>query len=160
MPRYHMNRADLAITDPEDLRTILRRGKYTVIALCRENEPYVVSLSYGYDPAKNALYFHCALKGLKLDFIEQNPRACATVINDMGYITGDCDHAFRSVVLWGEMSLVRELDEKKHAVEVLLNSLEPDPEVIKKRSPISDPSYDKVGILRFDIREMTGKRRP
>ena len=160
MPRYHMNRSELAITDDRELRKIIQQGKYVTIGLCRDNEPYVVTLSYGYDVEKNALYFHCASKGLKLDFIRQNPRVCATVIDDKGYVTGDCDHAFRSLVIWGEMKIIVETEEKRHAIEVLLNHLEPDPDAIKSRSPISDSALAKTGILRLDISEITGKKRP
>ena len=158
MAEYHMNRKDKQITERRTLIEILRQGKFSSIAMCRGKEPYVVTLNYGYDEAKEALYFHCALKGLKLDLIKSNPQVCATVIEDRGYKSGECDHAYRSVVLWGTMHLVEELDEKKHALEVLLNHLENHPADIRERNLKSDEAYEKVGILRLNITEMTGKQ--
>ena len=158
MARGHMNRSDKAIADQDVLADILKLGKYVTIAMCRENEPYLVTMNYGYDTEKHALYFHCAQKGLKLDFIRANPKVCATVIEDRGYKTGECDHAFRSVVFWGTMHLVEDLKEKKRAIDVLLDHLEEQPDQIRQKSLKSDDVYREVGILRLDINEMTGKQ--
>jgi nitroimidazol reductase NimA-like FMN-containing flavoprotein (pyridoxamine 5'-phosphate oxidase superfamily) len=158
MPIYHMNRKEKEISGREQLIDIIQQGKYASIAMCREGEPYLVTMNYGYDRQRNALYFHCAQKGLKLDFIRANPNACATVIEDRGYKMGECDHAFRSVVFWGTMYLVEDLQEKKRAVEVLLNHLEEDPNRVRQKSLKSDDVYQEVGILRLDIDEMTGKQ--
>jgi nitroimidazol reductase NimA-like FMN-containing flavoprotein (pyridoxamine 5'-phosphate oxidase superfamily) len=155
--KYHMNRKEKEITERSTLIEILKKGKFSSNALCREGEPYIVTLNYGYDHSRNALYFHCAAKGLKLDFIKANPKACATVIEDLGYRTGECEHAYRSVVLWGRMHIVRELQEKKHAIDVLLAHLEDDPRQVKEKSIKSEETYEKVGILRLDTEEMTGK---
>ena len=140
------------------LADILKLGKYVTIAMCRENEPYAVTLNYGFDQERKALYFHCAQKGLKLDFIRANPQVCATVIEDRGYKTGECDHAFRSVVFWGTMHLVEDLHEKRRAIDILLDHLEEQPDRVRQKSLKSDEVYREVGILRLDIDEMTGKQ--
>ena len=157
MAKYHMRKKEREITDISALKEILKLGKYTVVSMCRDNEPYLVSLSYGYDEIRDALYIHCSQKGLKLDFINQNPNVCGTVIEDGGYRMGDCSHAYRSVVFWGKMYEVKDLPEKKHAISILLEHLEDDPNVIKEKSLKSDESYEEVGILRLDITEITGK---
>jgi uncharacterized protein len=90
--KYHMNKAEREITDHATMAGILRDGRYAIVALCRDNEPYIVTLSYGYDPERSALYFHSAAKGLKLDFLAANGAACATVIEDGGYVTDQCSH--------------------------------------------------------------------
>jgi nitroimidazol reductase NimA-like FMN-containing flavoprotein (pyridoxamine 5'-phosphate oxidase superfamily) len=158
VPSYHMNRKEKEISDREQLISIINRGKFASIAMCRESEPYLITMNYGYDRERNALYFHCASKGLKLDFIRANPNVCATVIEDRGYKKGECDHAFRSVVLWGTMHLVEDLKEKKRAIDILLDHLEEDPDRIRQKSLKSDDAYQEVGILRLDIGEMTGKQ--
>jgi nitroimidazol reductase NimA-like FMN-containing flavoprotein (pyridoxamine 5'-phosphate oxidase superfamily) len=158
LPRYHMRKKEREITDREQLLEILKKGKYTVISMCRENESYLVTLSYGYDEKQNALFFHCSPQGLKLDFIRQNPNVCATVIEDRGYKMGDCSHAYRSVVFWGKMYQLHDLSEKKHAIDVLLEHLEDEPGIVREKSLKSDEDYKDVGILRLDITEMTGKK--
>ena len=158
MSKYHMHRKEKEITHSEELRHVLAHGKYAMVSMCRESEPYIVTMNYGFDEEKNTLYFHCALKGLKLDFIRANPRVCATVIEDRGYKKDECDHAYRSVVFWGQMTLVEELNEKKHAMEILHHHLEENPDPIRARNLPDDDAYRKVGILRLDIKEITGKQ--
>jgi len=157
MTNYHMQKSEREIIEKTILEEILERGRYAVIALCRENDPYVVTLSYGYDPITRSLYFHAARTGLKLEYLKANPSVCATVIEDQGYIMGECAHAYRSVVVRGNMTVVENLEEKKHGMEVMLGHLEIDPEVVRKRSLADDRAYARAAILRLDILEITGK---
>jgi nitroimidazol reductase NimA-like FMN-containing flavoprotein (pyridoxamine 5'-phosphate oxidase superfamily) len=157
MTRYHMQKSEREITEKTVLEEILKRGRFAVIGLCRESDPYVVTLSYGYDPTTRSLYFHTARTGLKLEYLKANPSACATVIEDRGYIMGECAHAYRSVVVRGNMTVVETLEEKKHGLEVILGHLEIDPEVVRKRSLADDRAYARAAILRLDILEITGK---
>ena len=160
MKKYHMNRSDREIGDELELKRIVTNGKFVVISMCSDNSPYVVTLNYGYDDRKHALYFHTAFKGLKLDIISQNPNVCATVIEDLGYKAGECDHSYRSVVFWGKMSMIDDLEEKKYGLNILLNHLEEHPDEVRKRLLREDSRYEKMqmAILRLDIEEMTGKQ--
>ena len=59
MEKYHMlNRPDREILVDSNINKMLYAGKYIVISMCSNNEPYIVTLSYGYDMDSNALYFH------------------------------------------------------------------------------------------------------
>lgn len=158
MAKYHMRKLEREITDKGELASILRKGKYAVISMCRDNDPYIVTLSYGYDEHKNSLYFHSAKSGLKIDFIKDNPKVCATVIEDGGYLKGECEHKYASVVFWGDMHVVEELAEKKHALVTMIDHLEEMPEPVKMRLLKNDSVYEGVGILRLDISEITGKK--
>ena len=158
MAEYHMNRKEKEIKDQNGIVEVLRGGKHVTVALCRQNEPYVVTMNYGYDEKGNSLYFHCGLKGLELDLIKQNSNVCATIIEDQGYKTGECDQAYRSVVFWGKMHAVHDLQEKQHGMGILLNHLEDDPGPIRERSLKSDQAYRKMGILRLDVERITGKQ--
>jgi nitroimidazol reductase NimA-like FMN-containing flavoprotein (pyridoxamine 5'-phosphate oxidase superfamily) len=157
--KYHMNRADREIAGRDELLELLKAGKYTTLALCRGEEPYVVTLSYGYDHERNALYFHTAAKGLKLDFIAANPQACGTVIHDDGYVRDQCMHYFRSIVFRGTMAMVDDPAEKLHAMEVLADHLEADPEKRKaKLRRMDDEAWKGLAVLRLDIAGMDGKK--
>ncbi len=158
MEKYHLhNRPDRELKSETDINAILKNGKFAVISMCREYEPYIVTLSYGYDSERRALYFHCAQRGLKLDFIAANNKVCATVIEDGGYIKGECEHEFRSVVFWGNMQVVKELEEKKHGMNILLQHLEGQDSVIRQKMLKAEGSYSKMEILRLDIEEIHGK---
>jgi len=153
-----MNRKDREIKDESEHIDILRNGKIVTISLCRKNEPYIVTLDYGYDEAENCLYFHCAKNGLKIDFLLDNSHVCATIIEDLGYVDGRCEHKFRSLVFWGAMMVVENLEGKKHGMNVLLNHLEKNPEKLKKRLLSKDTAYQKFAVLRLDITEISGKQ--
>ena len=157
MAKYHMKRKEKEMTDPGAFGDVLKRGKYTTVAMCRNHEPYAVTMNYGYDETRRALYFHCARTGLKIDFIRENPRVCATVIEDLGYKTGKCDHAYRSLVLWGTMATVEEEDEMMHALDILIQHLEEDPVSVRRRALAGADVLERVCILRLDIEDITGK---
>lgn len=153
-----MNRVDREIKNSKEIKQIIKQGKFISLSLCRNNEPYVVTLNYGYNASENALYFHCAEKGLKIDFIADNPNACGAIINDLGYIMGKCSHAYQSVVVHGKMEQLVNIDDKKHAIDVLINHLEKNPDVIKKNTLKDEKKLVNLGILKLNITEMTGKK--
>lgn len=158
MKQYHLhNRPNRELTDKSDIDRILKEGKFAVISMCRDNEPYVVSLSYGYDSANETLYFHCAKKGLKLDFLDSNKNVCATVIKDKGYVIDECGHEYESVVFWGAMEIVNDLQDKKNGMCILLHHLEEKDSIIKDKLLKSDEFYSKVEILKLRIKQIHGK---
>lgn len=158
MTKYHMFKKEKEITDVEVLFDVLKKGKFASIALSEKNKPYIVTMNYGYDAEKQALYFHCALKGLKLEILSQNPRVCATVMEDHGYKMDECSHAYRSIVFWGTLKVVQELEEKKYGMEVMFRHLETNPDPIRERNFKTERDYSKVNILRLNIEEITGKQ--
>lgn len=158
MDNYHPKRKKNEILDEEAKLALLKAGNHLTLALCDKDEPYVVTLSYGFDQAHNCLYFHCANKGEKLDFIARNPRACATLIKDNGYLETKCDHDYESLVIRGGIHVVAGLEEKKHGLQVLLDHLEKDPRPIFERNIKDDSSYNGVTILRLDLDSVIGKK--
>jgi len=158
MTRYHLTRKDREITDEKEIREILSSGRLITVALCRGNDPYLVTMNYGYDGERNALYFHCALQGQKLDFIRENPRVCATLIVDRGYVEGKCEHKYRSLIIRGRMSVEKDLAGKKNGLKILLEHQEKDPRPVWERNLAEDEGYDIVEVLRIDIEEISGKQ--
>lgn len=158
MAKYHLHLKEREIVDPAQLEDILTGGRYTVVAMCRDDEPYLVTMSYGYDRDQRALYFHTALKGLKLEFIKKNPRVCGTVIEDRGYREGECAHAYRSLVYRGTLEPVTALEEKKHGMAILLKQQEKKPEEARARFLHNEARYDTVNILKLRLTEITGKQ--
>lgn len=158
MEQYHLqNRPNREITSNDEVTGILKKGKYAVISMCHDNEPYIVTLSYGYDHESNSLYFHTSKFGLKLEFLNKNSLVYATVIEDGGYVMDVCEHIFKSVVFWGNLEIVGDVEEKKHGMNVLLNHLEEKESVIKGYMLKSEGSYAKMEVLRLKITQIHGK---
>jgi len=158
MEQYHPKRIRNEILDEAEKTALLASGDHVTIALCDGDTPYIVTMSYGFDAEHNRLYFHCANKGDKLDYIRKNANACVTLIKDNGYMATRCDHDYQSLVIRGSIRIVDDLQEKKHGLQVLLNHLEEDPQPIFERNIKSDRSYDAVTILRFDMDLIIGKK--
>lgn len=143
--------------DRGEIDAVLRRARYMTLGLCRGGEPYVVTLNHGYSAEENALYFHCANDGLKLDILRENPLVCATAVEDLGYREGECSHAYRSVVVWGRVHVVTDRAGKAHGLRVLLRHQEKDPHAVEGRL-LSEAAYARVTVLRLEITEITGKK--
>ena len=55
---HELRRADREITDPAEIDRILSAAKYATIALADGAQPYVVTLSCGFDAGRQRLCFH------------------------------------------------------------------------------------------------------
>ncbi|MBA7512225.1 hypothetical protein ES705_04229 [subsurface metagenome] len=157
MPKYHLKKKEREITDKNTIIEILKNGKFATISMCRANEPYIVTLSYGFDLKRNSLYFHSTKEGLKVEFLRENSNVCGTVVDDLGYIMNDCSHKYRSIVFWGKMATVEDLEDKKYGFNIILNHLEDNPGKVNKRYLKNEQAYDNICIIRLNIIEMTGK---
>lgn len=153
-----MHLPEREITQPAEIEAILSAGRYTTIAMARGDEPYLVTLSYGYDAETKTLYFHSAHEGLKLEFLSANPRVCATVIVDRGYLDGKCAHAYSSVVMYGTMGLVEDAEECRHGMKCMTRQLESDPEAVYAKHQLDgDTVYKRMAVLKLGIESVRGK---
>jgi uncharacterized protein len=157
--KYHMRRSERQITDQAIIEDILQKGEYATLALCRNNEPYIVTLSYGYDSDSKTLFFHCAKNGLKTEFVQHNPIVCATIVQDNGYIQGECAHAYRTVVIRGKIEILSDESDKAKAVSVLIDHLEERPEIMRAKLQNKSEQYKEMRIWRLIIEEISGKER-
>ncbi len=152
---FHVRRKDREITDQNELRQVLKSTKYVTVALCVDDEPYLVSLSHGYDEAKNCLYFHCAPEGKKLAYLRSNNKVWGQAILDYG-VTNECDYAYVSVHFSGEYFQVDDLREKQHALEVLVRQLSANPE--DKLAKVKPEKLASTSIGKIDLKDLTGKK--
>ena len=156
--QYHPRRVRNEILDEIEINNLIKTGNHITLALCAADIPYVVTMSYGFDDVNSCLYFHCANKGDKLEYINKNSNVCGTIIKDNGYLKTKCDHDYESLILRGKIFVINDLEEKKHALQVLLKHLEEDPKPIFERNISNDESYNKVTILRMNIESKIGKK--
>ena len=152
---FHVRRKDREITDSDALKAVLKATKYVTIALCMDDEPYLVSLSHGYDEKRNCLYFHCADEGKKLVYMKANSKVWGQAVLDYG-VTDECDYAYKSVHFKGTMSLIDDLSEKQHAMEVLVRQLSETPE--EKLAKIKPEKLAKTTMGKIYITYMSGKQ--
>jgi nitroimidazol reductase NimA-like FMN-containing flavoprotein (pyridoxamine 5'-phosphate oxidase superfamily) len=157
MDSYHLRRTDKALTDREEIERVLATTRYVSLAMCAEDQPYLVTLNHGYDRQRNCLYFHCAPKGRKMDMLKANPRVWGMAVEDLGYLDGDCDHAYRSVMFGGRVSFLSEEAAKRHALEVMIHQQESDPRrVIEEQLTAREVAAVTIG--RIDLEFVSGKQ--
>lgn len=158
---HPVRRHDREVTEPAEIEAILRDGRWVTIGLADGAEPYVVTLSYGYDADRRRLCFHAASKGRKLDIIARNPRACATVVRDLGYNEGACEQPFESVVMTGTMRVLTDVEESRVAMRTLATHLEgaAGAHAVWERNGLdSDSAFRLLRVLVFDIDSVSAKR--
>lgn len=153
---YHLRRLEKAITERETMLAIIHAEKYLTLALCRDNEPYLVTMNYGFDAAANCFYLHCADEGKKIDYWRSQPVVWGQILDDHGYVAGACDHAYRTVQFKGRVTFVEATAEKRRALSLMIDQLEPDPTSVKARL-LSPERLANVTIVRIDIKSLSGK---
>ncbi len=152
---FHVRRKDREITDPKALMQVLKSANYVTVALCMDNEPYLVALSHGYDETANCLYFHCAPEGKKLVYAKANPNVWGQAM--LGYrVSDDCDYEYTSVHFQGTLSIIETLEEKQHAMKVLIWHQSSTPEA--KLAKIKPETLTKLTMGKITLTALTGKQ--
>jgi uncharacterized protein len=152
---FHVRRKDREISNIVEMHQVLKTTKYITIALCMDNEPYLVSLSHGYDEAKSCLYFHCAPEGKKLVYAKDNSKVWGQAVLDFG-VTEECDYAYTSVQFSGTFGLIEDLTEKHQAMEVLVRQVSVNPE--EKLARIRPEKLASTTMVKIKIEYMSGKK--
>jgi nitroimidazol reductase NimA-like FMN-containing flavoprotein (pyridoxamine 5'-phosphate oxidase superfamily) len=152
-----LRRKEKEISNKNEMLAILMSAKYIIIAMCRDNEPYLATLSHGYDEEQNCIYFHCAKEGKKIDFLNKNNLVWGQALMDKGYAYGKCDHLYATTQFMGRVSFIDDVEKKKHALGVMIKSLEKDPDYLMKRQ-LTTEAIEGVQIGRIDVEYMSGKK--
>ncbi len=139
----------------EQCEEVLRRGTSGVLALSGdEGYPYAVPISYCYDGSR--LYFHCAKEGHKLDAIRREPRASFCVIDQDQVVPEEYTTYFRSVIVFGRVTVLEDDGAKRAAVEKLALKYAPADRAEHRREYI-DREWAPLCMLEMTVDHMTGK---
>ncbi len=117
-----MRRNDKAITDPKEIDRILARASVCRIAMADGDEPYVVPVLFAMDG--EALLFHSAPSGRKMDILRKNNRICFEVDMPGGLVERQtfCSWGmkYKSVIGFGRASFIDAPQEKERALAILV----------------------------------------
>lgn len=149
-----MRRKDREVKDRSVIDEIIREGQYMTLALCDGDQPYAVPLNYGYDG--HDFYFHAALEGRKLDIIRKSPKVSLNISTGFALhtteIACECSNAFRSVTADGIAEILKDNEEKRTALALIM-------EHATGRSDWKFPSImlSRVAVVRIRISSISGK---
>ena len=152
-----IRRKEKTIEDQKEIKDVIKKAAHITIAICKDNVPYLVTLSHGYDPDQNCIFFHCAKEGKKLDYLNQNNVVWGQALIDKGYVQGACDHLYITAQFKGKVSFIEDFEEKKHALINMINKLDDNPKQVIYQQ-LSEKSISNVNIGRIDIEYMSGKK--
>lgn len=131
------------------IEEILEQIEYGTLALCKDNKPYMVPLNFvQYD---NNIYIHGSKKGTKIEYAKENPYVSFCVVDSYSFLpsyfsTDDrkacpATQLFRSVVIEGEIKIVKDYKEKEISLEFLMKKLQKEGNYI----PLENKSiYEKI----------------
>lgn len=152
---FHIRRKDRELIINNQLKEALKTASYITIALCKNNEPYLVSLSQGYDEKKNCLYFHCASNGKKIDYLKSNNKVWGQAVQ-VYRVKEKCDYDYTSVHFKGKIFLINDLSEKQNAMQVMIRQRSPNPEEYLKKVLAENLATTTIG--KIEISYITGKK--
>ena len=159
MQTYHLRRTEKALTDPAELLDVIRGQKHMTLALCQDNQPYLVTMNYIFDAEQRCFYFHCALQGKKMDYWSANPLVWGQVLEDRGYAAGQCSYRYRTVHFKGQVDFLADSEEKRRVLSRMIEEMEPDPEPVSRKW-IHGSDLANVAVGRVRVLEMSGKQSP
>ena len=110
------------ISDPSEMEQILKKGKIISVAMCHDEQPYVLPFNYGF--LNGLIYIHSAKEGFKLNVLAKNPKVAFNVVTDVQLLSADqpkdCSVAYSSVVGFGKVRIVDDPVEKLTALEAIM----------------------------------------
>ena len=150
-----MRRKDKEIKDSEIIEQLLSGSDICRIAMIDRNKPYMVPLNYGY--AGNALYFHSASSGKKIDILRRDNRVCFEIEYYNEIIRDDipCEWTakYRSLIGYGTIEFITDHEEKKKGLDVIMAHYGKTGENTYK-----DNNIENIIILKLNIEEISGKQ--
>lgn len=118
-----------------------------------DDYPYGVPLSYSLEGDK--LYFHGRPKGHKMDSIIKHNKASFTVIETDQVVPEEYTTYFRSVIVFGKIGIVEDLDEKRKILDHLVVKYSKD--FIEGSKEEINAKIKGVCIFTLNIDHMSGK---
>lgn len=148
-----MRRHDKEIVSVVEIHKILDNARVCRVAMVDGDRPYVVPLCFARH--ENALYLHSALKGKKIEVLEQQPDVCFEVDALLETMDSDdpCNWSMRyqSVIGFGRAVFVENMDEKRNALQLIFKRY------AGSDGMFPDSQVHATAVIRIDIDSMTGK---
>ncbi len=141
------------LSSRDKIRDILKKGRYTTLALNDGNDSYILTMNYGLHEEEDILFFECYGSGNKMDFFKSNPYLSGTVIVEEGFEDGEST-VLSSVVYSGLLEVLHRSDEKENALHCINRQNSPS---FKKRYTELAGAVSKILVMKLTIEELSGK---
>lgn len=147
-----MRRADKMMSE-EKTFSALAEGEYGILSTVDDsNQPYGVPVNFCV--LENAIYFHSATAGQKIDNFTKNPKVSFCVTAKSTILPDKFDTEYQSVIVFGLLSEVFQ-EEKQRGLEGLLKKYSPD--FFEKGLQYIKAAGEKSRVFKISIETITGK---
>ncbi|MGE5429887.1 MAG: pyridoxamine 5'-phosphate oxidase family protein [Syntrophomonadaceae bacterium] len=134
-------------------KEIIRKGDYGVLSTTSvDGYPYGVPMSYWYKD--DAIYFHCAKDGHKLDNINADSRVSFCVVGKNEVLPGEFTVNFESAVVFGKACEVTG-SEKEEAMMEMVRKFSPD--FMEQGRESIKRADAKLSVYKIVVELVTGK---
>jgi len=150
-----MRRKEKEISERSEIDAIIHASKVCRVALARDNQPYLVPLSFGYDG--RAIYLHTAGEGKKIEFIEANNRVCVEFEHNVeltAHETLACKWSiqFECVIGQGRIQELTQSSDKQYGLNQIMLHYS------GKEWDFDAKVISKTRVWRIDLESVSGKR--
>ncbi len=157
MTEYHTRHPEKTIEDEAEILEVIDSQRLLTMAMSSDDEPYLVTVNYAFDPDTREFYFHCATSGKKIDIIRANPSVWCQITEDRGYVQTECEHHFRTVHFPGEATVIEDIDEIRRTISMLIHQQEDEPDPVRERL-LAKVKPGKLYMVRIKAGEFSGKK--
>ena len=153
-----MRRKDKEIVDEEVMVSIIEKAIICRVAMCWQDEPYVIPMNFGY--RDNYIYLHSAGEGRKLDILRNNDKVC--IESGLGdfflFVKEACNTnmKYKSVLAFGKAVILKDISEKKRALDIIMHHYYYHDSLSVFHYPKN--TLGKVIIIKVKVEKMTGKK--
>lgn len=163
LPRAQVRRSDRAVDDDGWIRAALHDAAFGHLATVHEGQPFINSNLFVYDEEAGAIYMHTARRGRTRANLERDKSVCFTV-SEMGRLLPadvalEFSVEYRSVVIFGRASIVRDEAEATGALQQLLDKYFPHLEAGRDYRPPVPGELKRTSVYRIVIDEWSGKKK-
>lgn len=146
------------LLDEETATELLRTAEFGVLSTAESVDDqcggYGIPLNYAWDGG-DAIYFHCAPEGHKLECLSANPYASFCVVGRTNVCSNKFTTAYESLVVRGRTCIELPADERMHALELILDKYSPNDKEMGLK--YAEKSFHRTAIIRLDISTISGK---
>ena len=151
-----MRRKDKEIVDEKVMISIIEKAIVCRVAMCWQDEPYVIPMDFGY--RGNYIYLHSAGEGRKLDILRNNDKVCMEFDIDVELVQSQeaCKTSmkYKSVLIFGTAVILKDIAEKKRALDIIMHHYYYDSLSVFH---FPEDVLEKVVIIKVKFEKITGK---
>ena len=160
-PANEQRRPKNAMSD-EWVKDFLRRAPIGHVATRWDDQPFITPTNFWYDVSRHVIYFHSNIVGRIHANIERHQPVCFEASEYGKFLPSNVALEFsiqyQSAIVFGNIRLIADADEKRHALYGLISKYFPDMRPGKEYRPITELELKRTSVYAIAIESWSGKR--